>query len=162
MRALAIADPSYFDLRAAAAPAAHVFTVRETYALARAAAQPLGTGYQLRMDRELSRRWLHAPAWPQKRDTYGDWGNFIAGKPSFGFIRYQGSLLDSWRLTGLVFRSWRRRTCRQTARAISERTRAFTEMRSSRPVSSCTTTTSSIMLVTSQSASLTCSQISIT
>jgi len=103
MRALAIAHPSFYDLYGTPPTTAHVFTVPETLAITRAAAAPLGPSYQARMDRELARPWLHAPPWPQKRDTYGNWGNFIAGKPTFGFIRYQGSLLDSWRLSGLIF-----------------------------------------------------------
>jgi oligoendopeptidase F len=103
MRALSIEHPSYYDLRAALPTTQHVFSVRETLAITRAAAEPLGETYQARMDSVLARPWLHAPPWPQKRDTYGNWGNFIRGKPTFGFIRYQGRLLDSWRLAGLVF-----------------------------------------------------------
>jgi oligoendopeptidase F len=103
MRAMSIAHPSYYDLRAQAPVTQHLFSVRETLAIIRAAAQPLGANYQIRMDKELAKAWLHAPPWPQKRDTYGNWGNFIGGKPTFGFIRYQGRLLDSWRLAGLVF-----------------------------------------------------------
>jgi oligoendopeptidase F len=102
-RALSIAHPSYYDLSAQPPTLAHIFSVGETLAIARAAAQPLGQAYQTRMDTELARAWLHAPPWPQKRDTYGNWGNFIGGKPTFGFIRYQGRLLDSWRLAGLVY-----------------------------------------------------------
>ncbi|HZY97385.1 MAG TPA: hypothetical protein VFE35_09800 [Candidatus Cybelea sp.] len=103
MRALSIVHPSYYDLHAQAPTTQHVFSVQETLAVTRAAAQPLGEKYQTRMDNELARRWLHAPSWPQKRDTYGNWGNFIGRKPTFGFLRYQGRLLDSWRLAGLVF-----------------------------------------------------------
>jgi oligoendopeptidase F len=102
MRALAIVHPSYYDLHAAAI-AQHLFTVRETLGIVRAAAEPLGKAYQTRMDAELAKPWLHAPPWPQKRDTFGLWGNYIGGKPAFGFIRYRGTVLDSSRLAGLVF-----------------------------------------------------------
>ena len=103
VRALSIEHPTYYDLRAQVPTTQHVFGVQETLAITRAAAEPLGEKYQARMDSVLARPWLHAPPWPQKRDTYGNWGNFIGGKPTFGFLRYQGRLLDSWRLAGLVF-----------------------------------------------------------
>lgn len=101
-KVLGISDPNYFDLFVTP-PVDHRFSVAETYAIAHEVAAPVGPAYQARMSTELAKPWNHLPPWPQKRDTYGAWGNFIGGRPSFGFMRYEGTYDDSSRLTGLIF-----------------------------------------------------------
>jgi oligoendopeptidase F len=100
-KALAVSG-SYEDSFVAPPGIANTFSVAQTKAITLGAAAELGARFQDRLRHELETPWIHLPPWPQKRNTYGFWGNNIGGKPGFGFMKYDGSYRSSANYAGLA------------------------------------------------------------
>jgi oligoendopeptidase F len=93
---------SYADSWVSPPALQHVYTVKETLDDVVAMSAPLGAEYQARLKVALAQPWVHLPPWPQKRDTYGNWGNNIANRPTFGFMKFDGSYRSAQNLAGIA------------------------------------------------------------